>query len=230
MRGKKGSVDAMIRICCLLLACLILTGCCGIEVLYLEGVKSLYKSLIHESQIFTPKRLEGSEVEIKEEGIKNTTNHWNEVVLYSRAWNIPNPIDGFFKKVFEIPMCEAERNDFWECYGNAWKNEFENLVSWTRSQMVYQEDIDNMNAFAQHVVSTPTLALELLMVVDFTVSPDDPTIVRTGGHAVGVTGSTNAIIYSTAFYQIYGLLRDYEFLDQEYIPEKYLLPEMICGN
>jgi len=129
-------------------------------------------------------------------------------------WDVFNPIDLFFGDIFQHGLgCEAAYNSFMECYGNAWEREYKNFYSWAISQLVYDEDIENLVLFNAQLEDTLHYAIALTEVFDYTIHPQDPQKSRYVHSGVFVVGKNKVILYRSAFYMLYENFHDYEFLD-----------------
>jgi len=202
----------------MLFICLLLYGCSGFATKNQETAKTPVNNLSTECSTF---RIESSD-KPPEESIDPDSNIYGDYSSTCYIWDIRNPIDAYFGEIFQLPLDEASLGDYAEYYGIAWKTEYENLVSWTKDQMTFPEDINNLTVFEQNVEKSIELALEIIEVSDFSISPDNQDESRIKPKMVFEVGLTRVRVYRSAFCLLYGLFPNYEFLVQEYIPPEYL--------
>ena len=207
----------MKKICCVLLICVLLSGCDGIVANDQDTDVPSENTLISGSPTIIPGPINNPSEESTAPELNPDSNN-----ISTYMWDVYNPIDEYFEKIFQLPLIEAARNDYAEYYGNAWQAEYENIVSWIKSQMVYQEDRNNLADFDKNVDKSSELVWELIKVSDFSISPDNSDEPRNKLNIVYDVGITRVTIYRSAFCLLYNLFPNYEFLDQEYISPEYL--------
>ena len=203
------------------LACLFLSGCGVIEEMDPVLGTPPASILSSENTSYAPADLDELENELEDE-LEDENANWRKKYVYSHAGDVANPIDVYFDRIFQMQLVEAALNEYTACYGDAWKTEFENLISWMKSKMTYQKDIDNLDAFIENIEKSIKFALELVVVEDFTISSDDTEESRYKPRIISNIGITKVQIYRSAFFVLYDLFPEYIFLDQEYIPSELL--------
>ena len=149
--------------------------------------------------------------------IDNDIDKMNAALI---RWDVFNPIDLYFGDIYQQGLgCEAAFNDYMDLYGTAWEREYKNLFNWAKRHLLYAEDIENLVLFNAQLEDALHYAIALTRVADFTIHPDLNSS-RCISSNVYIVGKNKVILYRFAFHILCERFPDYEYLEQDYIPQE----------
>ena len=126
-----------------------------------------------------------------------------------------NPIDNYFYPKLENAQAEVDIRTLQDSYYNAWKTEFNNVISYLNKKCKYQQDKNQISTYVKRLQdflddSTPVIVTDWGDV--YSMDPKDPNRNPYGNGTLSGINEHQAKIYRDACIDIINRNSDYKFI------------------